>query len=72
MFNAGHEAIMFKLPERLPEGKWERLVDTAEPQLDQHHLLRLSSYRVRARSTVVLCLRRKKIAGTPSSGGFSG
>ena len=62
MFNAHHEAVSFILPTQ-PSGRWERLVDTADPSPTRHYVLRRQQYKLRGRSTAVFHVHKPKASG---------
>jgi isoamylase len=61
MLNAHHGPIVFRLPLKQPGERWERLLDTAEATATAIVLRRDQTYKLQARSLVVLCLKRDKI-----------
>jgi glycogen operon protein len=68
MFNAHHDAILFRLPPKQPGERWDRLLDTSEPMTKPVALRRDVTYSLRARSLVVLSL--KKAEATKAGSGL--
>lgn len=68
MMNAGSEPVTFILPQHGPDERWQRLVDTADPNWGRRYFLRDHHYRLREHSLVLLRLvqlgsRRYESAG---------
>jgi glycogen operon protein len=63
IFNSHHGTIQFRLPHRPQEGSWERLLDTAAPQVRGGSFLRDHTFRVQGRSVAVLRLKQQVRAG---------
>ncbi len=64
MFNAHHDLILFRLPPKPMAGRWECLLDTADPQPRARLRLRDQTYKLRGRSLVVLRLEKQE-SGDP-------
>ncbi len=57
MLNAYHGSILFHLPPKPQGGRWDRLLDTANPEAKMGLLTRDQTYKLRGRSVVVLRLK---------------
>jgi glycogen operon protein len=64
MVNAHHGVILFRLPAKAVGGRWECLLDTAEPKFKPRFLLRDHTYKLRGRSVVVLRLVKQEVLAT--------
>jgi isoamylase len=67
IFNAYHGAIQFRLPVRPQGARWERLLDTAAPEVRGGSFLRDHIYRVQGRSVAVLRLKQQLQAAAEST-----
>ncbi len=64
MFNAHHDLILFRLPPKPTIGRWECLLDTADPQPKARLGLRDQTYKLHGRSLVVLRFEKQE-SGDP-------
>jgi glycogen operon protein len=63
MLNAHHGGVRFVLPEHEAGQRWERILDTAEPDWRRPHRLADHSYRLRGRSLAILRIARASQKG---------